>query len=63
LWEKVVKTNKEEEFMPKKYDTPLLDELEKGPFPSFVTEMKKAAAKSDMAADELGVLEIGRAHV
>jgi sulfite reductase alpha subunit len=43
--------------MPKKYDTPLLDELEKGPFPSFVTEMKKAAAKTDMAADELGVLE------
>jgi sulfite reductase alpha subunit len=43
--------------MPKKYDTPLLDELEKGPFPSFVTEIKKAAAKTDMAADELGVLE------
>lgn len=43
--------------MPKKYDTPLLDELEKGPFPSFVTEIKKAAAKNDMAADELGVLE------
>ncbi len=43
--------------MPKKYETPLLDELEKGPFPSFVTEIKKAAAKSDMAADELGQLE------
>lgn len=43
--------------MPKKYDTPLLDELEKGPFPSFVTEMKMAAAKNDMAAAELGVLE------
>jgi len=43
--------------MPKKYDTPLLDELEKGPFPSFVTEIKKAAATNDMAADELGVLE------
>jgi len=43
--------------MPKKYDTPLLDELEKGAFPSFVTEIKKAAAKTDMAADELGVLE------
>ncbi|MEW5745504.1 MAG: dissimilatory-type sulfite reductase subunit alpha [Nitrospirota bacterium] len=43
--------------MPKKYDTPLLDELEKGPFPSFVTEIKKAAAKNDMAADELGQLE------
>jgi sulfite reductase alpha subunit len=57
LREKVVKTNKEEEFMPKKYDTPLLDELEKGPFPSFVTEIKRSAAKTDMAADELGVLE------
>ncbi len=43
--------------MPKKYDTPLLNELEKGPFPSFVTEIKKAAATNDMAADELGVLE------
>jgi sulfite reductase alpha subunit len=43
--------------MPKKYETPLLDELEKGPFPSFVTEIKKAAAKNDMAAAELGQLE------
>lgn len=43
--------------MPKKYETPLLDELEKGPFPSFVTEIKKAAKKSAMAADELGQLE------
>ncbi len=43
--------------MPKKYPTPLLDKLEEGPFPSFVTEIKKAAAKNDMAADELGLLE------
>lgn len=43
--------------MPKKYDTPLLDELEKGPWPSFVTEIKKSAAKSDIAADELGQVE------
>ncbi|HMK55511.1 MAG TPA: dissimilatory-type sulfite reductase subunit alpha [Dissulfurispiraceae bacterium] len=43
--------------MPKKYDTPLLDELEKGAFPSFVTEIKKAAKKTEMANDELGVLE------
>lgn len=43
--------------MPKKYETPLLDELEKGPYPSFVKEIKKAAAKNDMAADELGQLE------
>jgi sulfite reductase alpha subunit len=38
-------------------ETPLLDELEKGPFPSFVTEIKKAAQKSDMAKDVLGQLE------
>src|ERR1700690_3600397 len=43
--------------MPKKYDTPLLDELEKGAFPSFVTEIKKAAKMTEMANDELGVLE------
>lgn len=43
--------------MKKKYDTPLLDELEKGPWPSFVTEIKKAAKKTEMAADELGQLE------
>jgi len=32
--------------MSKKHQTPLLDELEKGPFPSFVTEIKKAAARA-----------------
>lgn len=41
----------------KKYETPLLDDLEKGPFPSFVKEIKKAAKKSEMANDELGQLE------
>jgi len=41
----------------KKYDTPLLDELEKGPWPSFVTEIKKAAKNSEMSNDELGQLE------
>jgi sulfite reductase alpha subunit len=41
----------------KKYDTPLLDELEKGPWPSFVTEIKKAAKVSEMANDELGQVE------
>lgn len=38
--------------------TPILDELEKGPWPSFVTEMKKAAAKKENAKDLLGVLEL-----
>ncbi len=37
--------------------TPLLDELESGPWPSFVKEMKSAAKKSPMARDLLGQLE------
>ncbi|MCL5022979.1 MAG: dissimilatory-type sulfite reductase subunit alpha [Nitrospirae bacterium] len=43
--------------MPKKYDTPLLDQLEKGSYPSFVTEIKKAAVKHESANDLLGALE------
>ncbi len=39
------------------YNTPLLDELEKGPWPSFVKEMKRAAAKKPAAADALRQLE------
>ena len=38
-------------------DTPLLDELEKGPWPSFVTEIKMAAAKNAMSNDLLHLLE------
>ncbi len=38
-------------------ETPLLDELEKGPWPSFVTEIKKSAVKNSMANDQLGILE------
>jgi sulfite reductase alpha subunit len=41
----------------KKYDTPLLDELEKGPWPSFIKEIKRAAATNEMANDELGQIE------
>jgi sulfite reductase alpha subunit len=41
-----------------KHKTPLLDELEKGPWPSFVTDLKKRAEKSDMADDLLGQLEV-----
>ena len=37
--------------------TPLLDELEKGPWPSFVKEIKKEAGRNDMANDVLGILE------
>ena len=35
-------------------NTPKLDELEKGEWPSFVKEIKMAATKSPMAADLLG---------
>lgn len=41
-----------------KIDTPLLDELEKGPWPSFVTEIKKARQSSSMCDDLLGQLEL-----
>jgi sulfite reductase alpha subunit len=37
--------------------TPLLDELEKGKWPSFVTEIKRAAVKSASAAELLPLLE------
>jgi len=37
--------------------TPLLDELEKGPWPSFVKEIKMAAKTNAMSRDLLGLLE------
>jgi sulfite reductase alpha subunit len=40
-----------------KVPTPKLDELEKGPWPSFVKEIKKRADKNATCADLLGVLE------
>ena len=39
------------------YDTPNLDELEKGPWPSFVTGLKRLAKENDMMHDLLGQLE------
>ena len=41
-----------------KLNTPLLDELEKGPWPSFVTEIKKARETSSMCDGFLGQLEL-----
>jgi len=41
----------------KMYETPMLDELEKGPWPSFVTGLKRLARDNDMAVDLLGQLE------
>lgn len=44
--------------MSQKHETPLLDELEKGAFPSFVKEIKRAAEHSEYAQDLLGQLEL-----
>ena len=41
-----------------KVKTPLLDELEKGPWPSFVKEIKKSRGNSPMCDDLLGQLEL-----
>ncbi|MFC1492378.1 dissimilatory-type sulfite reductase subunit alpha [candidate division KSB1 bacterium] len=41
----------------KEHKTPLLDELEKGEWPSFVTEIKNCAKKNEMSNDLLGQLE------
>ncbi|RJP18719.1 MAG: dissimilatory-type sulfite reductase subunit alpha [Candidatus Omnitrophota bacterium] len=38
--------------------TPKLDKLDKGPWPSFVKEIKRAAEKSPMSKDLLGQLEL-----
>ncbi|MGC9292074.1 MAG: dissimilatory-type sulfite reductase subunit alpha [Acidobacteriaceae bacterium] len=42
----------------KKYETPMIDELEKGPWPSFVKEIKKATDISPTGQDLLGLLEV-----
>jgi len=39
-------------------ETPLLDELEKGKWPSFVSEIKKAAERSEKARGLLDQLEL-----
>ena len=41
----------------KLHDTPNLDQLEDGPWPSFVTGIKRLAEDNDMAVDLLGQLE------
>jgi sulfite reductase alpha subunit len=45
--------------MAKLHPTPMLDELEKGPWPSFITDIKRMAAQGKTAcADLLGQLEL-----
>ena len=39
------------------HPTPMLDELETGPWPSFVTGLKRLANRNDMMVDLLGQLE------
>jgi sulfite reductase alpha subunit len=41
----------------KMHDTPLLDQLEGGPWPSFVTGLKRLANDNDMMVDLMGQLE------
>jgi sulfite reductase alpha subunit len=41
-----------------KIDTPLLDQLESGPWPSFVTDLKRQAQKNDQCWDILGQVEL-----
>ncbi|HYA46603.1 MAG TPA: sulfite reductase, dissimilatory-type subunit alpha, partial [Burkholderiales bacterium] len=41
----------------KEHETPLLDQLEGGPWPSFVTGLKRLAKDNDMMADLMGQLE------
>ncbi len=41
----------------KMHDTPMLDDLETGPWPSFVTGIKRLAKDNDMMVDLLGQLE------
>ena len=41
----------------KMHDTPMLDELESGPWPSFVTGLKRLAGEKDYMVDLMGQLE------
>lgn len=41
----------------KAHPTPMLDQLETGPWPSFVTGLKRLAADKEMMVDMLGQLE------
>jgi len=46
----------------KTIDTPLLDQLESGPWPSFVTNLKRLAKDSDYMADLVSQLETSYQH-
>lgn len=44
--------------MTQKHLTPLLDELQEGPWPSFVDDVKRMAQKNEMCRDWLGLMEM-----
>lgn len=48
---------KEQEASRPHHKTPMLDTLEDGPWPSFVSGLKRLARDNDMMADLLGQLE------
>lgn len=41
-----------------KHETPLMDDLEKGPWPSFVSDIKRQAEKNPQCWDVLGLMEL-----
>jgi len=41
-----------------KHDTPMMDQLESGPWPSFVKDLKRQAEKNDQCWDILGQMEL-----
>src|SRR5210317_1009774 len=50
--------DRQERGMPQHHDTPMLDELEKGPWPSFISGLKRLATDDNpMMIDLLGQLE------
>lgn len=57
LYSRITSAHKEKDNMTEDSKTPLLDQLEEGPWPSFVTEMKRAGEKNEMAKDLLHQLE------
>jgi len=48
--------------MKKQHETPNLDQLESGPWPSFVTGFKRLAEKNEMMSDLMGQLEYSYAN-
>ena len=52
-----VHTRRQDRIAKKPHDTPMLDQLESGPWPSFVTGLKRLAKDKDYMVDLMGQLE------